>query len=151
MNETANNGPLKTGTLSDRVRSLRLTETAEQPSGGGAVRRLPWVFCVLLLGATGLLAMEAFAPIDDELVKKLAEEARLERRQGNGESGRVAGEHRRHPVVSGQESGGDRARSEGEHRAVQLDPGQSEDHRHRAGAGYRRRQIREGGIFAGGH
>jgi multidrug resistance efflux pump len=77
MKETGNNGPVKSGTLSDRVRSLRLADTAEQPSAGGIWRWLPWIVCALLLCATGLLAMEALSPIDDELIKKLAEERGL--------------------------------------------------------------------------
>jgi HlyD family secretion protein len=86
MKETATNNLAKTGTLSDRVRSLRLTETAEQPSGGGVARWLPWIFCGLLVCATGLLAMEALSPIDDELIKKLAEERGLNVGKGTANS-----------------------------------------------------------------
>lgn len=78
MNETGNNAPVKTsaGSLSDRVRSLRLTTTNETASGGWW-RWIPWALCIVLLGATSLLALEAFTPIDDELLKKLAEERGL--------------------------------------------------------------------------
>ena len=78
MNETANNSAPKTSSLSDRVRSLRLSETTESPSGGGGIWRwVPWVLCGVLLCATSLLALEAFSPIDDNMVKKLAEERGL--------------------------------------------------------------------------
>lgn len=77
MSEMANNGPATTspGSLSERVRSLRLTETSE--STRGALWWLPWALCIVLLGTAGFLALEAFAPIDDDLLKKLAEERGL--------------------------------------------------------------------------
>lgn len=68
MSETGNS-------LSDRVRSLRIDEASETSSGGWWW--LPWVLCVLLLFAAGFLALEAFSPIDDDLIKKLAEERGL--------------------------------------------------------------------------
>jgi multidrug resistance efflux pump len=72
MADSENKNP---GTLSERVRSLRLTETNE--AGGNTLWWLPWVVCLLLLCATGFFALEALSPIDDELVKKLAEERGL--------------------------------------------------------------------------
>ncbi len=75
MNETENKG--KTATLSDRVRSLRLGEMTEAPRSDGRWWWIPWTLCALLLCASSLLALEAFAPIDDDLVKKLAEERGL--------------------------------------------------------------------------
>ncbi len=77
MSETGNNSPTKAGTLSDRVRSLRLTESNETPPEGGRWWWLPWTLCGLLFFTTSLLALEAFAPIDDEMIKKLAEERGL--------------------------------------------------------------------------
>ena len=84
MSEMANNGPATTspGSLSERVRSLRLTETSE--STRGALWWLPWALCIVLLGTAGFLALEAFAPIDDDLLKKLAEERGLN--LGKGEA-----------------------------------------------------------------
>src|SRR5262245_50468050 len=46
------NGP---GTLSDRVRSLRLSE---RPARGGS--KLPWVLCLVLLGSTVAFGFQAF-------------------------------------------------------------------------------------------
>src|SRR6266542_1315662 len=80
MNETGNNTPVKAmpSTLSDRVRSLRLAESNETPSSsGGKWWWIPWTLCALLFCATSLLALEAFSPIDDDTVKKLAEERGL--------------------------------------------------------------------------
>jgi multidrug resistance efflux pump len=70
MNETG-----KPGSLSARVQSLRLTETSE--SEGSRLWWLPWVICAVLLCAAGVFALEAFSPIDDDLLKKLAEERGL--------------------------------------------------------------------------
>ncbi len=70
------------GNLSERVRSLRLTETSEP--GRSGLWWLPWALCVLLIGAAGVLALEAFSPIDDELLKKLAEERGLNLGKGAG-------------------------------------------------------------------
>ena len=73
MAETENKNP---GSLSDRVRSLRLTETNE--ANGNAWWWLPWAFCFVLLCLDGFLALEAFSPIDDATLKKLAEERGLD-------------------------------------------------------------------------
>lgn len=62
--------------LSDRVRSLRLTEDHEASSN--AWWWIPWAICVLLLCVSGVLALEAFSPLDDETIKKLAEERGLQ-------------------------------------------------------------------------
>jgi multidrug resistance efflux pump len=72
MNETGNRSP---ETLSERVRSLRLTEVSN--AGASAGWWIPWAICLVLLCATAVLALEAFSPIDDEMVKKLAEERGL--------------------------------------------------------------------------
>jgi HlyD family secretion protein len=72
MNETGNRSP---GTLSERVRSLRLTEMSD--AGANPWWWIPWAICVVLLCATGVLALEAFSPVDDEMVKKLAQERGL--------------------------------------------------------------------------
>ncbi|MBI3822834.1 MAG: biotin/lipoyl-binding protein, partial [Planctomycetes bacterium] len=65
----------KPGSLSDRVRSLRLSDSTE--ATGNAWWWMPWLLCILLFFLTGFLALEAFSPIDDELIKKLAEERGL--------------------------------------------------------------------------
>ena len=72
MNETGNRSP---ETLSERVRSLRLTEMSD--AGARAWWWIPWAICIVLLCAAGVLALEAFSPIDDDTVKKLAEERGL--------------------------------------------------------------------------
>ena len=74
MNETGNSKPAA-GSLSDRVRSLRLTESSEARSGG--MSWLPWALCFVLVCAAGFFALEAFSPIDDDMVKKLATERGL--------------------------------------------------------------------------
>ncbi len=71
MNETGN----KATSLSERVRSLRLTESSE--SAGSVWWWLPWAFCCLLFCAMAFFALEALAPIDDDMIKKLAEERGL--------------------------------------------------------------------------
>jgi multidrug resistance efflux pump len=78
MIEPAHNGSTSPAplALSERVRSLRLPHMNAALSGG-ASRWLPWAICGLLLFATSLLAVEAFAPISDDLLKKLAEERGL--------------------------------------------------------------------------
>lgn len=77
MNE--NNGERSTATLTDRVRSLRLSETSDASASGAGSRWwwIPWVICALLFAAAGIFALEAFSPIDDDLIKKLAEERGL--------------------------------------------------------------------------
>src|SRR5262245_840327 len=77
MNEIGNNNPTSAGvgSLSDRVRSLRLQESSE--SGGSRFSWVPWIICAVLALASGLLAMEAFSPIDDETLKKMAEDRQL--------------------------------------------------------------------------
>src|SRR6478736_5801887 len=78
MNETANNSTASSSTLADRVRSLRLSDAAEPTSsGGGRLWWLPWAICGVLFCATALLALEAFSPIDDDMIKKIAEERGL--------------------------------------------------------------------------
>jgi multidrug resistance efflux pump len=78
MNETANNGPVKAGTLSERVRSLRLSDSYDAaPSGGGRWWWIPWALCGVLFCATSLFALEALSPIDDDMIKRLAEERGL--------------------------------------------------------------------------
>jgi HlyD family secretion protein len=57
------------------VRSLRLTEMSD--AGASAWRWIPWGICGVLLCTTAVFALEAFSPIDDEMVKKLAEERGL--------------------------------------------------------------------------
>jgi multidrug resistance efflux pump len=76
MNETANNTPKPAGNLSDRVRSLRLGDGhAEQ--AGSSWWWAPWAVCAVLALTTVVFAMEALSPIDDELLKKLADERGL--------------------------------------------------------------------------
>lgn len=64
------------GSLTDRVKSLRLTESAE--SDGNAWWWLPWSLCGVLLCVSAGLALEAFSPIDDEMIKKLAADRGLD-------------------------------------------------------------------------
>jgi len=52
----AQDGRGRPGTLSDRVRSLRLGDR----SAGGGGSRVPWVLCVLLLGSTVAFGYQAF-------------------------------------------------------------------------------------------
>lgn len=78
MSEMANNGPVKGATLSERVRSLSLSNANEpEPASTSRWWWVSWALCGVLFFLTGLLAMEAFSPIDDELIKKLAEERGL--------------------------------------------------------------------------
>src|SRR5687768_23269 len=78
MSETGNNTPKKAdaSTLSERVRSLRLTEANEASESAG-LWWLPWAICFVLICATAFFAIEALSPIDDEMLKKLAEERGL--------------------------------------------------------------------------
>jgi multidrug resistance efflux pump len=63
------------GSLSERVRSLRLMESSEPTSNRGWW--IPWLLCVILFFATGFFALEAFSPIDDDMVKRLMEDRGL--------------------------------------------------------------------------
>ncbi|MBI2808499.1 MAG: efflux RND transporter periplasmic adaptor subunit [Planctomycetes bacterium] len=78
MSESAKSDPTS---LSERVRSLRLTETSESTSGG--LWWLPWAICAVLFLVAGALALEAFSSIDDDLLKKLAEERGLNLGKGD--------------------------------------------------------------------
>lgn len=71
MSELENKGT----SLGERVRSLRLADTSEPAAG--AWWWLPWAVCVVLFLAMGFFALEAFSPLDDEMIKKLAEERGL--------------------------------------------------------------------------
>jgi len=78
VSDIGNNMPTKSqGSLSDRVRSLRLSDTVEPANNGSSWWWLPWVICFVLLCAMSLFALEALSPIDDDLLKKLAEERGL--------------------------------------------------------------------------
>lgn len=83
MNEPGNIGTTQTAAipLSERVRSLRLPETNE--SAGGGWWWLPWVIVGVLMCALGLLAIEAFSPLDDDTIKKLADARGLNLRKDN--------------------------------------------------------------------
>ena|ERR1700733_13169544 len=106
MSETGN----KTPALSERVRSLRLQETPEPRASVWSW--LPWVLCALLLLVSGALAMEALSPIDDDLLRKLAEERNLA--IADGGSGKLAA-----PVSAGGRAGkGDRPGIEGVRRPL---------------------------------
>lgn len=84
MNETGNNSSAKPA-LSERVRSLRLSETSA--AGSGPWRAwIPWAICVFLFCAAGVFALEALSPIDDDLIKKLAQERGLNVGKGTSES-----------------------------------------------------------------
>jgi multidrug efflux pump subunit AcrA (membrane-fusion protein) len=78
MSETANNGPAKSASLSERVRSLSLSSATEpEPSGGSRWWWVSWGLCGVLFCVAGLFAMEALSPIDDDMIKKIAEERGL--------------------------------------------------------------------------
>lgn len=81
MNETGSKSP---GSLSERVRSLRLTDSSE--AAGSAWSWMPWALCAVLLLVSGVLALEAFSPPDDETIKKLAEERGLNVGKGDGQT-----------------------------------------------------------------
>ena len=74
MSDTGTN-KFGSNSLSERVRSLRLSDSSEPT--GAALWWLPWALCAVLFLAAGFLALEAFSRIDDETVKKLAEERGL--------------------------------------------------------------------------
>jgi multidrug resistance efflux pump len=85
MSETGNSAPAKPA-LSERVRSLRLAESHDSGSGGGWRLYVPWAICALLFCVGGVLALEAFSPLDDELLKKLAEERGLNVGKGGADA-----------------------------------------------------------------
>jgi multidrug resistance efflux pump len=77
--------------LSDRVRSLRLSEGAES-TGGGRPSRLPWILCAVLLAATGYLALDALTPVDEATLNKAVEERlALLAKEGKGIGGTSSG------------------------------------------------------------
>jgi HlyD family secretion protein len=71
----ADTGNKSASSLSERVRSLRLTESSEPT--GNPLWWLPWLLCAALTVIAGFTALEAFSAIDDETIKKLAEERGL--------------------------------------------------------------------------
>jgi multidrug resistance efflux pump len=79
MNETsrspvaAQNNNRSRPALSDRVRSLRLTDASET-AGGGRSSWLPWALCGVLLLATVYLALDALTPVDEATLKQAVEE-----------------------------------------------------------------------------
>jgi len=77
MSETANNSSAASSTLTDRVRSLRLSDSPESVPAGSRWWWIPWVLCGVLFCATSLFALEALSPIDDDTIKKIAEERGL--------------------------------------------------------------------------
>jgi multidrug resistance efflux pump len=79
VSNLGNNTPTKSsqGSLSDRVRSLRLGDANEPARSNSSLWWLPWVICFVLLCAMSLFALEALSPIDDDLLKKLADERGL--------------------------------------------------------------------------
>jgi multidrug resistance efflux pump len=86
MNEMENSNAAKPA-LSERVRSLRLTESSDTPGNGGAWRTwIPWALCVFFVCAAGVFALEALSPIDDDLIKKLAQERGLNVGKGGADS-----------------------------------------------------------------
>jgi multidrug resistance efflux pump len=73
--------------LSDRVRSLRLSETTEE-SGGRRMAWLPWTLCAILALVVGYLALDSMAPVDEETLKQAVEERlALMEKEGNAPSG----------------------------------------------------------------
>jgi hypothetical protein len=66
--------------LNDRVRSLRLPDAPVAGRGGSKVS---WIICGLLACTTMFFAVEAYAPVDDEMLKKLVDE-RLASEVDNG-------------------------------------------------------------------
>jgi len=65
------------GSLSERVRSLRLHDTAEPTQSVSSWWWLPWAICFVLLCGTAFFALEALSPINDDLLIKLADERGL--------------------------------------------------------------------------
>ncbi len=77
MNSTVVDAPASANpSLSERVRSLRLPD--QQGGGRGGSSWLPWILCLVLALVAGFLAMEALSPISDDMLKKLAEERKLD-------------------------------------------------------------------------
>ena len=58
--------------LSDRVRSLRLSDAPQ--ANGGTSPWLPWVLCALLFLTTGYLALDAMTPVDEATLKQAVDE-----------------------------------------------------------------------------
>jgi HlyD family secretion protein len=85
MIESGNNSPAKPA-LSERVRSLRLSESSDATSGAAWRSWIPWAICVFLFCAAGVFALEAFSPINDDLIKKLAQERGLNVGKGAADS-----------------------------------------------------------------
>ena len=85
MNDTANNSLAKTA-LSERVRSLRLSETSDAGSGAAWRSWIPWAIRAFLFCAASVFALEAFSPINDDLIKQLAQERGLNVGKGSPDS-----------------------------------------------------------------
>ncbi len=76
--------------LSDRVRSLRLSDSADEPSAGRS-SWLPWVLCGLLLLVTLYLALDAMTPVDEATLKQAVDERlALLAKDSSGNSGSAA-------------------------------------------------------------
>lgn len=60
--------------LSDRVRSLRLSETPEEATVGRRAHWLPWALCAVLAVVAGYLALDAMTPVDEDTLKQAVEE-----------------------------------------------------------------------------
>jgi HlyD family secretion protein len=80
--------------LSDRVHSLRLPDAPVAGRGGSKVS---WIICGLLACTTMFFAAEAYAPVDDEMLKKLVDE-RLASEVDNGGLRLAVGTGRQAPV-----------------------------------------------------
>jgi HlyD family secretion protein len=80
--------------LNDRVRSLRLPDAPVAGRGGSKVS---WIICGLLACTTMFFAAEAYAPVDDEMLKKLVDE-RLASEVDNGGLRLAVGTGRQAPV-----------------------------------------------------
>jgi multidrug resistance efflux pump len=76
--------------LSDRVRSLRLSDMTEE-SGGRRMAWLPWTLCAFLALVAGYLALDSMVPVDEETLKQAVEERlALMEKEGNAASGSVS-------------------------------------------------------------
>lgn len=82
MNEAV---PATQSTLSDRVRSLRLTDDTGV-AGASRWSWIPWAGCVLLALISSAFALEALWPISDEFIQKLATDRGLNIGQGTATS-----------------------------------------------------------------